>query len=87
MADSETGNTREGYIFNGRFGTDLQVILPNQEFLEVALETIPMMKYHTPPEECFAQCHLQVSGGNGGYLAVLRPLSAGKIPLNAEAIW
>ena len=87
VADSETGTARDGWIFRGRFGTDLQVLLPDQEFSDQILETIPMLEYHTPPEKCFAQRHLRLSGGKGGYLAILRPLSRGKSPLQAKTLW
>ncbi len=87
VAHEETGNVNDGFVFQGRFGTDLQVLLPDQQFSEVVLDTIPMLEYKTKPEECFAQRHLRVAGGQGGYLAILRPLSSGKLPLQAKALW
>jgi hypothetical protein len=87
VADSESGDTQNGLVFNGRFGTDLQVLLPDQQFSEVLLETIPMLEYQQKPENCFAQRHLRVVGSQGGYLAILRPLSAGKAPIQAQALW
>ena len=74
--------------FHGRFGTDLQVLLPNQGFRTLEIRRLPVLEYHRTPEASFAMDHLSVDGGLGraGYLAVLRPMRAGGAALGAEAI-
>jgi lysophospholipase L1-like esterase len=87
VADSETGDAAKGYLFKGRFGTDLQVLLPNQKFAEEKVESVPIVDLKTPPGGNFAMRHLSLLGsGADHYLAVLRPLSGKKQPLTAEAL-
>ena len=76
VADSVSGNSGH-YEFQGRFGVDLQVVLPDQPFTGELMETVSILEYHGAPEDWFAMKHLQLTGGNsGGYVAVLKPLSA-----------
>lgn len=85
MAEGETGNARDGYIFKGRFGTDLQVVLPDQNFSGESCTTIPLYEYNRSKEQCVSLRHLQLTGDKPDhYLAVLRPLSAGKEPIRAR---
>jgi len=87
VADSETGDWKRGYRFKGRFGVDLQVLLPGQEFTAASIERLPLVGYRTPPEERFATRHLALEGKDPDhYLAVLRPLKKGAGPLKASAI-
>src|SRR5262249_55986184 len=39
VADGESGCLAEGYRFTGRYGTDLQVLLPDQQFHAEPVET------------------------------------------------
>ncbi|WP_269523260.1 carboxypeptidase-like regulatory domain-containing protein [Coraliomargarita parva] len=67
-----------GFRFPGRFGLDLQVILPDQTFIAQKSEKIPVSYYSGTPDEWFAMQHLQLSGSNQtSYLAALKPLEAG----------
>jgi len=85
VADGETGNARDGWIFQGRFGTDLQVVLPDQEFADVKIESLPTLEHRVAPAECFAMRHLMLTGRQPRfYAAVLRPLSAGRQPVRAR---
>ena len=85
VAHDETGSLEEGYRFRGRFGTDLQVLLPGLEAARATITPQATLEVHLPPEECFAMRHLQVTGepGTGAYLAVLRPLSGRRKKLKA----
>jgi hypothetical protein len=87
VAESETGDSQTGYLFQGRHGTDLQVLLPGQRFLSEECTRLPHLENHLPLEKCFATRHLHLQGDRPGfYLAVLRPLSAGKEPLSASLL-
>lgn len=88
LADGEDHDPALGWRFRGRFGTDLQVIMPDLADRPWRCENLPMLDYRTPPEGCVAQRHLQVEGGSGSgdYLAVLRPLPPGAPPLAATAL-
>ncbi len=74
-----------GCRFTGRFGVDLQVLLPEQSFAAEAVEPLPILEYRKPVAECFAMQHLKLTGGTGRthYTALLRPLAAGAAPLAA----
>ena len=83
MANGETGNARDGYVFKGRFGTDLQIVLPGQSFAAESCTTTPMYEDGRPNTVCFE--HLQLTKEKADhYLAVLRPLSGGKKPIQAQ---
>lgn len=76
-----------GWRFPGRFGTDLQVLFPDQHLAETSAEELPIYEYRGAPSDWFAMRHLQVSApGARNYLAVLQPLSEGESPVTAEAI-
>ncbi len=82
MAGSETGDLVNGLRFKGRFGTDLQVMLPSGGECSWLVNDVRMVEYHLPPERCVAQRHLEiVSSGAADWLAVLRPLAPGAAPL------
>jgi len=85
VADGETGNARDGWTFRGRFGTDLQVVLPDQEFADAKIENQPTLEHRVVPGGCFAMRHLMLTGRQPRfYAAVLRPLSAGRPPVRAR---
>lgn len=85
VADAWDGSAAAGYRFRGRFGTDLQLLLPGPAFVAESVTRLPQLEYHRRPEECFATLHLQLDGGTGrsGYVALLRPLPSGAAPLAA----
>jgi hypothetical protein len=84
VAESETYDDEFGYIFKGRFGTDLQVLLPGQKFEQTAIRNLPIYEYHKPASQCFATRHLQLSRhAPPFYLAILRPLFGKRKPLSA----
>jgi hypothetical protein len=87
VAQHETGDLQEGFRFAGRFGTDLQVLLPGVAG-HATVEYVPIVEPYMPPDVCFGMRHLQVSGtpGTDHYLAVLRPLPAGGTPVQATPI-
>ena len=86
VADDHTGRWPDGYVFRGRFGTDLQVLLPGQTFDAEAVEQLPIHEYR-PGEMRFTMRHLMLTGRRPDhYLAVLRPLSAGTPPVEAEPL-
>ena len=87
VAESETGNAREGFRFKGRFGTDLQVLLPDQNFTAESCERLSPLEYPAEKKERFGMRHVQLTGDKADhYLAVLRPLSAGKTPVQASEL-
>ena len=87
VGESETGNARDGYLFKGRFGTDLQVLLPDQKFTAESCERLSPLEYSAEKKEKFGMRHLQLTGDKADhYLAVLRPLSAGKAPVQASEL-
>ena len=87
VADGETGNSREGYRFKGRFGTDLQLLLPDQSFAAESCENLAPLEYPAERKNRFVMRHVQLTGDQADhYLAVLRPLSAGKQPVQAREI-
>ena len=80
VADSESGELQTGLRFNGRFGTDLQVIMPDQNLAWSCRTTELALGVSQRLLEAKAQ------PGAGGYLAVLRPLPPGAPPLTASLI-
>ncbi len=87
VADAHTGDAAQGYLFKGRFGTDLQVLLPDQSFQAETVEQTPMLEYHLPSERCFSMRHLMLAGNKPDhYLAILRPLARGQQPVIAHEI-
>jgi len=77
----------DGWRFRGRFGTDLQVVLPGQSFTAARVESQPMLEYHAPAGGPVAMRHLRLDATSpAGVLAVLRPLAPGKAPLEVTAI-
>lgn len=75
-----------GYVFPGRFGTDLQVVFPGQTFASAKVEHLPTYEYRGTPADWFAMQHLQVSApGTRHYLGVLHPLDATG-PVTAEPL-
>ena len=88
VADDCTAHAGNDYRFRGRFGTDLQVVLPGQTFAESSVEALPMLEYRRTPQETFAMQHLQLRAeAPQHYLAILRPLSVGQSPITAAAIY
>ncbi|HEY3330603.1 MAG TPA: hypothetical protein VGK19_11315 [Capsulimonadaceae bacterium] len=88
VAGSETGDWRNGYLFAGRFGTDLQVLLPDQQFAAETRERVPILDYHRTPENSFAMRHLMLTGAPSvsRYVAVLRPLNNRRGPISASLL-
>lgn len=84
VAEGETYDEEFGFIFKGRFGTDLQVLLPGQNFDETHLEALPLHEYSRPLNERFNTRHLCLTRGAPPFaLAILRPLYDGRKPLRA----
>lgn len=87
VADDHTGNAAEGFRFRGRFGTDLQVLLPGQSFVAESIEQTPILEYHLTPETSFSMRHLMLTGDKPDhYLAVLRPLAQGQEQVTAREL-
>lgn len=87
VGDQHSGDAPQGYRFKGRFGTDLQVLLPDQTFTGQRVEQLPILEYHRKSQDSFSMRHLELSAvAPRSFAAVLRPLSAGKSPVAAEAI-
>ncbi|MEI8197804.1 MAG: hypothetical protein WCI73_18065, partial [Phycisphaerae bacterium] len=87
VADEHEGNAAAGYRFRGRFGTDLQVLLPGQSFTAAEIRQDPILEYHRSPAESFALRHLQLSTvAPASCLGILRPLRSGDTPVQATAI-
>jgi hypothetical protein len=89
LADAEAGDpyARAGLRFRGRFGTDLQVLLPGAEGRPWTVAELRMSEHHLPPERCVAQRHLEAAArGAADWLAVLRPLPPGAEPVAAAPL-
>lgn len=87
VGDSHTGDLQNGWLFKGRFGTDLQVLMPGVEAADVRVQQTRILDPR-PEDECFSMRHLQVSGSKGtaGYLGILRPVDEGRPPLRSTAV-
>lgn len=84
--EKPSGDAASGYLFPGRFGTDLQVLFPGQRIAKSSVEYLPILEYRGEPHQWFGQQHLQVSTpGARDYLAVLHPVGESG-PVSAEAI-
>jgi hypothetical protein len=87
VANSETGNPQEGFVFKGRFGTDLQITLPGQKFVEQRIEDLAPLEYYLSKEQSFAMRHVQLKADKPDhYLAVIRPLPKGKGVLTSREL-
>jgi hypothetical protein len=90
VAESETGSASvgEGYRFKGRFGTDLQIVLPGQAIVAEQIERLSPLEYPADRKEKFAMRHLQLTGAPGvdHYTAVIRPLSPGQTPVQTAEV-
>jgi hypothetical protein len=51
VSDAHTGDARNGYLFEGRFGIDLQVLFPGQIFKEEKVERVPIHDFQAAVEE------------------------------------
>lgn len=88
VADDCSLHPEHGYRFRGRFGVDLQVLLPGQAFDSTDVQPLPLLEYRRAPKDRFSMRHLRVSGAPGtpGYLAILRPLRPGAVMVSAESV-
>lgn len=69
VSDEHSGNTREGYLFKGRFGPDLQVLFPDQGFSEETVERLSLLDTKAVPNP-------RTGKMRGGYLASDHPRTA-----------
>ncbi|MFA6293660.1 MAG: hypothetical protein WC637_17870, partial [Victivallales bacterium] len=88
VAESESGDLTRGYRFNGRFGTDLQVLLPGMESAAAQVTHTPIVEPFMTAEESFAMRHMQVTPPSTvqDIWAVLRPLPSTKSVLSAALL-
>ena len=85
VSDAHEQAQLHDYRFRGRFGTDLQVILPDQEFLSEKIEPQVVLDYPAPPAPRFTMEHLQLDATSPDtVLAVLRPMPAGTQAVKAQ---
>ncbi|MGE9297227.1 MAG: hypothetical protein ACQKBV_13170, partial [Puniceicoccales bacterium] len=78
VGDKPTECAPGDFRFPGRFGIDLQIILPGQDFASQSITTQPILHYRGEPEDWFAMEHLQLSKQHAqDYLAVLKPVASG----------
>jgi len=85
VSDAHEQASKHDYRFRGRFGTDLQVILPDQEFLSEKIEPITVLDHPAPPAPRFEMRHLQLDAQSpDAVFAVLRPMPAGTPALTAK---
>ena len=86
VGDTHAGSACDpvrGIRFQGRFGVDLQVLLPGLPAnASESVTQLPTVEYNLKPGQCFAMRHLQISLTSPSRLdAVLRPLAPGQLPL------
>lgn len=75
----------DGWRVAGRFGVDLQVLLPDQDHDQAMDEHIPILDYKRAPDATFGMRHLQLTATRPeGFCALLRPLCAGEGELRAR---
>ena len=75
------------FTFTGRFGTDLQVLLPEQRFSRQEITQEAILDYNRSAQESFSMRHLQLSEDSPeNVVALLRPLFAGRRPLIATLL-
>ncbi|MEI6519267.1 MAG: hypothetical protein WCO98_04410 [bacterium] len=87
MAHDESGDLKNGLLFRGRFGTDLQLLLPAGGDRPWRVEHLPMHEYYRKPADTVAQRHLSVDcQGATDWLAVMRPLPPGAAQLTATPL-
>ncbi|NNM88250.1 MAG: hypothetical protein HKL95_06995, partial [Phycisphaerae bacterium] len=90
VSDGHRGDWRSGFEFQGRFGTNLQVLLPGQKFACEKVEQVPILEpdpQRHAPEQRFSMRHLMLSGEKATqYLAILRPMAIGAVGVQAELI-
>ena len=87
VADGHEGDWRSGYRFHGRFGTDLQVLLPGQTFVEETVTQQPTLEHHRAGADSFSMRHLQLREDRATFNAAIpRPLRAGDEMLTASLI-
>ncbi len=88
VGDSHTGTclSPEGLVVKGRFGVDLQVMLPDLPADAVEeVSQIACVEYYLKPSESFQMRHIQLSMQSPRQLtAVLRPLAPGADILTSE---
>lgn len=89
VADTHEGTSSDeaGVRFHGRFGVDLQLLMPGlpTDAREIAAQ-VSTLEYNVDPAKCFAMRHLQLSMTSPRRLnAVLRPLAPNQKPLKATA--
>ena len=85
VSDAHEQPQKHDYRFRGRFGTDLQVILPDQQFLSGKIEPVVVLDYPAPPAPRFTMQHLQLDAQSPEYVfAVLRPMPVGAPALTAQ---
>lgn len=89
VGDSPMVRENNHFRFPGRFGIDLEVVLPGQEFQACHCEPLPITHYHGLPAQWFSMQHLQLSRKDAShYLAVLRPVPSGiHSAFQTEALW
>ena len=81
------GSLEEGWLFKGRFGTDLQVLMPGINDAEVCIKQTAILDKRPNGGQSFTMRHLQVSKQKvDNYIGVLRPLYADRSPVSAEPI-
>ena len=73
--------------FKGRFGVDVQVLMPDQEYVDYADERMAHLYYRKEAADSFAMQHLQVRLEQPrGCLSVVRALAPGAEPLRAQLL-
>ncbi len=89
VADTHQGTASEeaGVRFHGRFGVDLQLLMPGLPVdAQETVAQVSTLEYNVEPAKCFAMRHLQLSLTSPKRLtAVLRPLAPNQKPLKATA--
>lgn len=88
VGDSHEGSvtTADGVRFRGRFGVDLQVLMPGLPGdAQETVSQVPTLEYGVEPVLCFGMRHLQLTMASPDRLvAVLRPIAPGGAPLRAS---
>ncbi|XHR29831.1 MAG: hypothetical protein ACFUZC_04605 [Chthoniobacteraceae bacterium] len=88
VGDAPVQSDDHRFRFPGRFGVDLEIVLPGQAFSEWKTEAVPIMHYQGTPRDWFTMQHLQMSKAHASnYLAAMRPVrSTDALRFEVEAL-
>ncbi len=87
VADACTLESRGDWRLKGRFGIDVQILVPDQDYEDWSDQRMAHLYYKREAEDSFAMQHLQLQFDQPkGCLGVVRALAPGAAPLQAQVL-